>query len=78
MDRPIMKPIYVVVLVRYDWHRFQNNIYASDNIDDCIKVIEKNNSMNLKIYYYQDEKSNEAYNLSCEAFNHFWIQKFDI
>ena len=69
------KSIFIVVNVHYDYHRFQKNLYASNNQQDCIewaKNYNKKQKRNLPIIktFKTSIKKN---NIEIE---HLWIQKF--
>lgn len=80
-----MNKIYVVVEVTYDYHRFQENLFASTNKDDCLGYIRKLNKK-LETYEYQSTycpkyayiryDSQETY-LRERELNHYWIQEFN-
>ena len=74
-----MNTIYIVVLVTYDYFRFQNNLYASLSKEDCLKFIEKENKKEhnpMPVYEYKNENSKKADKLCASETRHFWIQKF--
>lgn len=80
-------PIYVVVLVYYDYHRYTDNIFASTNKDECVKFIESINNdtcetkglCKLPLMEYE---ANEIQNLPDRYEDnpdlipaHYWIQR---
>lgn len=86
-DDKLSDSIYVVVFVHYDHYRFQENLYASNNVDDCLKFISinagKEDEEKLVLYYDKSEisKLEDRYNERNgypELPRHYWIQKFEI
>jgi len=70
-----MKTIFVVVLVTYDWWRFQKNIYASNNQKDCIEWTKKYEPFGGgKLPIILSEKSSDKKDKT--ETSHLWIQAF--
>ena len=68
------KSIFIVVLVSYDWYRFQQNLYANNNQKDCIewaKNYNKKENENLPIIRI----SKMSDNLDNRETGHLWIQE---
>lgn len=72
--------IYVLVEILYDYHRFQNNLFASSNLKDVNKFIasirDTHSIVNwpVKRYAYDDEITRS--NLWDREVKHLWIQEF--
>ena len=68
--------IFIVVEVHYDYYRFQENLYCSDNRQECFKFI-KNKRTNYPVYEY--EKYDSLYKeLNKHKEDHYQIEKFII
>jgi len=63
--------IFIVVLVTYDWHRFQENLYASTDYKDCLKWID---NYKLKLPIIEEEE--DSFDMRDFEIRHLWIQKF--
>jgi len=70
-----MKTIFIVVLVHYDYYRFQENLYASNEKGNCIKWAKDYNKKNNKefLIIYTKKKSITKDKLEI---THLWIQSF--
>lgn len=71
-----MKDIYVLVLVHYDYYRFQENLYVGTE-EQCMKKIDELFT-NYPIYKYDNEDTELAKKLKREEKQHYWLQKFKI
>lgn len=68
-----MKEIYVLVLVEYDYFRFQENLYVG-SLKQCRKEIDRLFT-NFPIYTYENESTDLAKMLKKEQKRHYWLQK---
>ena len=70
------KPIYVLVEVTYDWYRFQDNLFASNDPSECRKFATKLNNgrkygyNRLDVFDYKEC----PVNINQDETPHYWIQ----
>lgn len=76
VEKEEVKEIYVLVLVEYDYFRFQTNLYAG-TLEQCRKEIDRLFT-NYPVYTYKDEDTDLAKQLKKEEKKHYWLQKFEI
>jgi hypothetical protein len=65
--------IYILVLVRYDYYRFQENIYAHTNKEKVFEFI-NNHRDKLPVYEYTEESAILRENET----EHWWIEEFEV
>ncbi len=71
--------IYVLVYVSYDYHRFQDNVYASTSKKKCINWYNKNKHtyesiLNPDLPLITDE--NKSQDMWDKEIHHFWLEEF--
>ena len=71
-----MKEIYVLVLVTYDYFKFQENLFVG-TLEQCKEEINRLFT-NYPIYTYENEDTDLAKQLKKEEKQHYWLQKFEI
>jgi len=73
-----MNKIYVVVLVTYDYHRFQKNVFASESLAEAkiVAMVTKSKYTDIKAIYEYEEDKCPPY-LSDKETCHIWIQELD-
>jgi len=71
-----MKEIYVLVLVEYNYYRFQTNLYVG-TLEQCREEVDRLFT-NYPIYTYENEDTDLAKQLKKEKKQHYWLQKFKI
>jgi len=64
--------IFVLVIVTYDYYRFQYNVFGSTNVDDCILHYNNLKENYPLIRYKQYSKRQEK--LDVNETSHYWIQ----
>lgn len=69
------RPIYIVVLVEYDYYRFQTNQYASTSINNCKLWILDYYEGNYPYKKYDEIDSFIENKLHEDGTNHLWIEK---
>lgn len=78
--------IFTLILVTYDYYRFQDNVFASNSKMDCIKKAKELNKtkncdssgdINVDPIRFYQNKGNVYYMLNKKEINHFWIQEFN-
>ena len=65
--------IFIVVLVTYDYYRFQDNLYANTNKKDCIKWAKEMIYNNTSLPVILTKKTSEL--KDDPEITHLWIQE---
>uniref|UniRef100_A0A6M3JJD0 Uncharacterized protein n=1 Tax=viral metagenome TaxID=1070528 RepID=A0A6M3JJD0_9ZZZZ len=68
--------IFVVVLVTYDYYRFQTNLFASTDKKECIKFCKKYNKGREEQYLIVLKEKNSTLIDTSSEVRHLWIQEF--
>ena len=82
-----MNTIYILVKVDYDWHRFQNNLFASTEYSKVVVFAKNWNEIRATNGLYselpmEEYKLDQEHAEQIEAINesetdHLWIQEFE-
>ncbi len=79
INKKIMKKnIFILIHVTYDHFRFQNNIFASTDYDECYKFAKDNHKDRLLFDYDRigdDIGIYESNEYDKKELSHLWIQK---
>lgn len=67
--------IYIIVLVTYDWYRFQDNLTANVNKDATLKSAAELAEKHKCIIAYYADNSDEKERFDAEGITHIWVQK---
>ena len=68
--------IYVLVLVNYNYYRFQENLFVGTK-EQCLDEINRLFT-NFPILEYDDITNKLNENLSMGEVKHYWLQEFEV